>query len=336
MTQRREHDRRLRSVATRMRKATLKRQLHDLSTGAPYDQEHPRSLSLIPETHRPSLVTSLMHNIGQWLPTGGTGNNTTSPTDCVHEEFDADVVDALMYVVGRWMGLEDEQLRDSPGLRTLVTRNMQWFHNSPDWMKLTGLLLAKKLHRSLNCPRRPPMHHHHPHHHPTTNIVSDANDNRDATTVDVAGTTEVNGGGTGSETVTVSPIAPHEVDGVVAIPIKTEEEEEEAHPLSPPPPTKRRRTGSPSKPGRRGRPPLASSARSPPPPVDSSTEDNNNNNEPTKEHPKKKNKSKAKPLLPTTPIPNGVSIDTPAEIVESEPMASHDPLPTLSLSNSVH
>lgn len=72
----------------------------------------------------------------------------------VHLEFDTDVVDALVYTMGRWMGLDTEQLRESPGLRTLVSRNIQWFRDSPDWMKLVGLVLAKKLNHSLDCPKR--------------------------------------------------------------------------------------------------------------------------------------------------------------------------------------
>lgn len=105
----------------------------------------------------PSLGwTGILAGLRRWY-SGGPSDPTTPPTEQdvgVHIEFDTDVVDALVYTVGRWMGLNAEQLRDSPGLRTLVSRNIQWFRSSPDWMKLAGLVLAKKLNQSLDCPPR--------------------------------------------------------------------------------------------------------------------------------------------------------------------------------------
>jgi len=106
------------------------------------------------EQSEPSVVGGLMRGLRNWCA-GASGDAPAPEQDIgVHVEFDTDVVDALVYTVGRWMGLDTEQLRDSPGLRTLVSRNIQWFRTSPDWLKLTGLVLAKKLNHSLDCPRR--------------------------------------------------------------------------------------------------------------------------------------------------------------------------------------
>ena len=166
VTRQREHDRRLRALSTKMQRANLKRRL-EASQGlvAPTNPWSP----LLNENTLPSPLSGgawpgILSGLKQWI-SGGIGPTDSEPSvpsrapehDAgVHLEFDTDVVDALVYTVGRWMGLDIDQLRDSPGLRTLVSRNIQWFRASPDWMKLLGLVLAKKLNHSLDTPRRSP------------------------------------------------------------------------------------------------------------------------------------------------------------------------------------
>ena len=162
VTRQREHDRRLRSLSTKMQRANLKRRL-----AASQATDAPSPVALMgahSDPNHASLLGGVVSGLRQWAvdrwttvpsATSSENNGASGEHDRnVHIEFDTDVVDALVYTVGRWMGLDTEQLRDSPGLRTLVSRNIQWFRSSPDWMKLLGLVLAKKLNHTLECPRR--------------------------------------------------------------------------------------------------------------------------------------------------------------------------------------
>lgn len=163
VTRQREHDRRLRSLSVKMQRANLKRRLAaSLGGGDSGDPPHDPSdlwattLHSAPPSSSSSILGGVFTGLRHWATDRLSGYQSVSPeTDAgVHMEFDTDIVDALVYTVGRWMGLDTEQLRDSPGLRTLVSRNIQWFRASPDWMKLLGLVMAKKLNHSLDCPRR--------------------------------------------------------------------------------------------------------------------------------------------------------------------------------------
>lgn len=72
--------------------------------------------------------------------------NQASPEDQdVIREFDQDVAGALVCLGGSLMGLPQEDLVTSPGMRKLVARNIRWFQNSHDVLKLVGLMAAKKL-----------------------------------------------------------------------------------------------------------------------------------------------------------------------------------------------
>lgn len=170
VTRQREHDRRLRALSTKMQRENLKRRMEasqGLSTPTIQWSPHPPlEGSLAPDILASPLSggawPGILSGLKQWI-TGGGGQKASEQSGPsrapehdvgVHLEFDTDVVDALVYTVGRWMGLDTDQLRDSPGLRTLVSRNIQWFRASPDWMKLLGLVLAKKLNHSLDTPRR--------------------------------------------------------------------------------------------------------------------------------------------------------------------------------------
>lgn len=163
-TAQKEHQRRLRVIGRKMKRSTLQRRMEGgLDPSTPSMHPIPDDfLSLHQNT--PSLGWGgLLDGLRSWYR-GTTTDASPSSTPGVwpgpeqdvgvHLEFDTDVVDALVYTIGRWLGLNAEQLRDSPGLRTLVSRNIQWFRASPDWLKLTGLVLAKKLNQSLDCPPR--------------------------------------------------------------------------------------------------------------------------------------------------------------------------------------
>lgn len=173
VTRQREHDRRLRAISTKMQRANLKRRM-EASQGLVPTPTNSFPVGLVhslpqEDTLPAGVFTSplaggawpgILSGLKKWITRDASPDSGLLPPRApehdvgVHLEFDTDVVDALVYTVGRWMGLDTEQLRDSPGLRTLVSRNIQWFRASPDWMKLLGLVLAKKLNHSLDTPRR--------------------------------------------------------------------------------------------------------------------------------------------------------------------------------------
>lgn len=157
VTRQREHGRRLRAISKKMNRATLQRRMEAANLPPTVNTDllqGPYPSTTTPSTGMPWM--GVLSGLRQWCHSDGNGTGSNAEQDVgVHMEFDTDVVDALVYTLGRWMGLNTEQLRDSPGLRTLVSRNIQWFRSSPDWLKLTGLVLAKKLNQSLDCPPRP-------------------------------------------------------------------------------------------------------------------------------------------------------------------------------------
>ena len=169
VTRQKEHGRRMRAISRKMNRATLQRRMEanpitppNPGTSLPDYLPMMDSAMITLDPNTPTLTPSgwigaIGSGLRSWCTAAGsdgTGLNHEERDVGVHVEFDTDVVDALVYTLGRWMGLNTEQLRDSPGLRTLVSRNIQWFRSSPDWLKLTGLILAKKLNQSLDCPQR--------------------------------------------------------------------------------------------------------------------------------------------------------------------------------------
>lgn len=62
----------------------------------------------------------------------------------VVREFDRDISECLVSVSGSFLGMNPNELMQSNGLRQLIARNMRWFQNTPDWMKIIGLVVAKK------------------------------------------------------------------------------------------------------------------------------------------------------------------------------------------------
>ena len=70
-------------------------------------------------------------------------NEINSDPDIVLE-FDRDISEFLVSVSGSFLGMNPNELMQSNGLRQLIARNMRWFQNTPDWMKVLGLLIAKK------------------------------------------------------------------------------------------------------------------------------------------------------------------------------------------------
>lgn len=67
----------------------------------------------------------------------------TDDLDVLHE-FDRDVSEAMVVMGGRFLQIPPEELLHSVGLRKLITRNMRWFHRTPDCLKMVAILLAKK------------------------------------------------------------------------------------------------------------------------------------------------------------------------------------------------
>jgi hypothetical protein len=65
-------------------------------------------------------------------------------------EFDNDVATAIMQVGGSVLGISQDELNKSSGLRKLVARNIRWFQGTHDAVKLAGLLCAKKLNHCVN------------------------------------------------------------------------------------------------------------------------------------------------------------------------------------------
>lgn len=89
-----------------------------------------------------------------------SGSSTTpnyqNPEDMdVVREIDHDVATAVVSVGGSLLGLPQEELMQSQGMRKLVARNMQWFQGSPDFIKMIGLVAAKKLNQIVQR-RHPP------------------------------------------------------------------------------------------------------------------------------------------------------------------------------------
>lgn len=152
VTRQREHDRRLRALSKRMNRTKLQQRMAAHNPAVEITEWMPMPL----DTNPPSPGWGgFLTGLRQWYHDRSSPSTPHTEQDMgVHVEFDTDVVDALVYTMGRWLGLDAEQLRDSPGLRTLVSRNIQWFRSSPDWLKLAGLVFAKKLNQSLDCPRR--------------------------------------------------------------------------------------------------------------------------------------------------------------------------------------
>lgn len=93
----------------------------------------------------------LLRSMGQRVLPPSRGTTLTSNVEPRLEdreimmELDHDVSQAVVFTGGRLLGLPSEELYQSPGLRKLVARNIQWFQQTPDWLKLLGLCAAKKL-----------------------------------------------------------------------------------------------------------------------------------------------------------------------------------------------
>lgn len=73
-----------------------------------------------------------------------SGRMVDDDHDILHE-LDRDLAQAVVFTGGKILGIHPDELAQSPGLRKLVARNIQWFQRTPDWLKLVGLCAAKKL-----------------------------------------------------------------------------------------------------------------------------------------------------------------------------------------------
>lgn len=166
VTRQKEHTRRLKGLSNKLQKKNLKRRMEaatqsDQSRGPPDADAVWYPFEGSEENGHMGALSGVLGGFREWCANHFSNRfPTVTPFPCtesdmgVQVEFDTDVVDALVYTVGRWLGLDADQLRESPGLKTLVSRNIQWFKASPDWIKLAGLVMAKKINHTLDCPRR--------------------------------------------------------------------------------------------------------------------------------------------------------------------------------------
>lgn len=95
------------------------------------------------DTPKQTILDSMKHMI--FTPQDSLGSHPTMDQMLVSREIDEDVARAVVYVTSKCIGLEPQALAHSVGLRRLVSRNMQWFHHTNDWVKMVSLVLAKKL-----------------------------------------------------------------------------------------------------------------------------------------------------------------------------------------------
>lgn len=111
----------------------------------------PVPLYTAPTAADPNLRQNVFKRMIQSVLGGGGGNRNNTTTMMVDDdvdivrELDHDLAQAVVYSGGKILGLPPDELAQSPGLRKLVARNIQWFQQTPDWLKLMGLCAAKKL-----------------------------------------------------------------------------------------------------------------------------------------------------------------------------------------------
>lgn len=117
----------------------------------------PHTIQHINHTPTPPKSTSsfLANTVMKLFRSGSSScSNYTEDMDVVRE-IDHDVATAVVSVGGSMLGLPQEELMQSQGMRKLVARNMQWFQGSPDFIKMIGLVAAKKLNQIVQR-RTPP------------------------------------------------------------------------------------------------------------------------------------------------------------------------------------
>lgn len=126
-----EHQKRLRQVSAMMNPGGIRKQKSSSSASA-----------------LPSWRKNVLNRIVGVMRTNALQENDASTAfqdPDVIGEFDRDVSEAMVTFGGRFVGLDPQELMHSQGLRKLVARNIRWFQNTPDWLKLVGLVVAKRL-----------------------------------------------------------------------------------------------------------------------------------------------------------------------------------------------
>lgn len=133
------------SSASRTRWQEHQRRLNQVSNllGATRKPTKTSSVGGIP-SWRKNALGKLMGVIRRQTPTSHQPSSLSDDPDVIGE-FDRDVSEAMVTIGGRFVGLNPDELMHSQGLRKLVARNIRWFQNTPDWLKLIGLVVAKRL-----------------------------------------------------------------------------------------------------------------------------------------------------------------------------------------------
>lgn len=110
----------------------------------------------IPQWPHGNPLVRMLSRMRQTWQKPEENTNTTDPAPLTPEEtrhvvreFDRDVAEAILSVGGHLMGISPAELSQSTGMRILVARNIRWFQNTPDCIKLMGLMAAKKMNNIL-------------------------------------------------------------------------------------------------------------------------------------------------------------------------------------------
>lgn len=103
---------------------------------------------------RKNTLSRLIGAMRNTVPNNQEEGALTHDPDVIGE-FDRDVSEAMVTIGGRVVGLDPQELMGSQGLRKLVARNIRWFQNTPDWLKLIGLVVAKRLNSAVRTATNP-------------------------------------------------------------------------------------------------------------------------------------------------------------------------------------
>lgn len=126
-----EHQKRLRQVNAMMNSGGIRKQKSSATTSTP--------------SWRKNVLGRIVGAMRTNALSDPDASSASFQDPDVIGEFDRDVSEAMVTIGGRFVGLDPQELMHSQGLRKLVARNIRWFQNTPDWLKLVGLVVAKRL-----------------------------------------------------------------------------------------------------------------------------------------------------------------------------------------------
>lgn len=149
-------------------------------------------------------------------PSGVTGDSH----DPVVQELTTDVARLVSHVGSRCLGLRNEEQTNA--MTAIVKRNLDWMHQTPDWMKLVGLFATKRVLQGFSIPSSPSSEHTFS--SSPCPMMTDSNalpflparvhapDTTEATTEPVIPAVDV------TETVSDETMVPPQSEGVVSVP----------------------------------------------------------------------------------------------------------------------